>query len=208
MQTRSANEAELIGRIVTGEKELFHELIRPYERMVYLTVLSIVKNETDAEDAAQEAIVNAYRHLDSFRAESKFSTWLTMIAINEGRKRLRKAKSAAEDSLEEIVEDKEGDYTPAPLTDWREIPLEALERKELREALRKAVASLPDIYRQVFALRDLEELNTEETAEALGLTPGTVKVRLHRARILLQKQLVPLLKTIAPAQKGFFRRAL
>lgn len=208
MQTRSANEAELIGRIVTGEKELFHELIRPYERMVYLTVLSIVKNETDAEDAAQEAIVNAYRHLDSFRAESKFSTWLTMIAINEGRKRLRKAKSAAEDSLEAIVEDKEGDYTPAPLTDWREIPLEALERKELREALRKAVASLPDIYRQVFALRDLEELNTEETAEALGLTPGTVKVRLHRARILLQKQLVPLLKTIAPAQKGFFRRAL
>lgn len=208
MQTRSANEAELIGRIVAGEKELFHELIRPYERMVYLTVLSIVKNETDAEDAAQEAIVNAYRHLDSFRAESKFSTWLTMIAINEGRKRLRKAKSAAEDSLEEMVEDKEGDYTPAPLTDWREIPLEALERKELREALRKAVASLPDIYRQVFALRDLEELNIEETAEALGLTPGTVKVRLHRARILLQKQLVPLLKTIAPAQKWFFRRAL
>jgi RNA polymerase sigma-70 factor, ECF subfamily len=208
MQTKSANETELIRRIVAGEKELFHELIRPYERMVYLTVLSIVKNEVDAEDAAQEAIINAYRHLDSFRAESKFSTWLTMIAINEGRKRLRKAKGAVEDSLEEMAEDKEGDYTPAALTDWREIPLEALERKELREALRKAVASLPDIYREVFTLRDLDELNTEETAEALGLTPGVVKVRLHRARILLQKQLVPFLKTTAPARKGFFGRAV
>ena len=208
LQTKSANETELIRRIVAGEKELFHELIRPYERMVYLTVLSIVKNEVDAEDAAQEAIINAYRHLDSFRAEAKFSTWLTMIAINEGRKRLRKAKSAVEDSLEERAEDKEGDYTPAALTDWREIPLEALERKELREALRKAVASLPDIYREVFTLRDLDELNTEETAEALGVTPGVVKVRLHRARILLQKQLVPFLKTTAPGRKGFFGRAV
>lgn len=208
MQTAKATEAELIARIVAGEKELFHELIRPYERMVYLTVLSIVKNEADAEDGAQEAVINAYRHLGSFRAEAKFSTWLTMIAINEGRKRLRKAKGAAAQSIEEQEEEKEGDYTPAPLTDWREIPLEALERKELREALRKAVAELPDIYRQVFTLRDLEEFNIEETAQALGINPGIVKVRLHRARIMLQKKLVPFLKTTAPARRGFFGRAL
>jgi len=186
---------------------LFHDLIRPYEKMVYLTVLSIVKNQADAEDGAQEAVINAYRHLNSFRAEAKFSTWLTMIAINEGRKRLRKAKGAAEDSIEELEGEKEGDYTPAPLTDWREIPLETLERKELREALREAVAELPDIYRQVFTLRDLEELNIEETARALGVNRGIVKVRLHRARIMLQKKLVPFLKTVAPARKGFFRRA-
>lgn len=208
MQTKSANEAELIRRIVVGERELFHELIRPYERMVYLTVFSIVKNEAEAEDGAQEAVISAYRHLSSFRAEAKFSTWLTMIAINEGRKRLRKAKGAAEDSIEELEEEKEGDYTPARLTDWREIPLEALERKELREALRKAIAELPDIYRQVFTLRDLEELNIEETAQALGVNPGIVKVRLHRARIMLQKKLVPFLKTVAPARRGFFGRAL
>jgi len=208
MQAAATKEAELIRRIVAGEKELFHELIRPYERMVYLTVFSIVKNEGDAEDGAQEAVISAYRHLGSFRAEAKFSTWLTTIAINEGRKRLRKAKSASESSIDEDLEEKEGDYTPAPLTDWREIPLEALERKELREALRRAVGSLPDIYRQVFVLRDLEEFNIEETAEALGLNPGVVKVRLHRARILLQKQLVPFLKTAAPARKRLFRRAL
>src|SRR5947208_14090412 len=135
MQTAAAREAELIARIVGGEKELFHELIRPYERMVYLTVLSIVKNEADAEDGAQEAVISAYRHLGSFRAEAKFSTWLTTIAINEGRQRLRKTKDAAEDSIDEPTDGQEGDYTPAQLTDWPEIPSEALELKEMREVL-------------------------------------------------------------------------
>jgi len=201
------NEAGLIARILDGEKELFHELIRPYERMVYLTLFSIVSNEADAADGAQEAVINAYRHLTSFRGDAKFSTWLTTIAINEGRKRLRKAKAAAEESIEEEAEGHEGDYTPAPLTDWREIPLEALERKEIREALRGAVAELPDIYRQVFTLRDLEELNVEETARALGINANVVKVRLHRARILLQKRLVPFLRTTAPPRRWFFGRA-
>jgi RNA polymerase sigma-70 factor, ECF subfamily len=205
VQAKSTNEGELIARILAGEKELFHDLIRPYERMVYLTVVSIVKNEAEAEDGAQEAVINAYRHLASFRGDAKFSTWLVTIAINEGRKRLRKAKGAAEESIEEPVE---GEYTPAPLTDWREIPLEALERKELREALRVAVTELPDIYRQVFTLRDLEELNVEETAQALGINAGVVKIRLHRARIILQRRLVPYLKTTAPARKRLFGRAL
>jgi len=208
MKATGTNEAALIARIVVGEKELFHDLIRPYERMVYLTLFAIVKNETEAEDGAQEAVISAYRHLASFRGDAKFSTWLTTIAINEGRKRLRKAKGAAENSIEEEEEGHEGDYTPAPLTDWREIPLEALERKELREALRVAVAELPDIYRQVFVLRDLEEQNIEETAQALGINPGAVKVRLHRARMMLQKRLIPFLKTTAPARRGFFGRAL
>jgi RNA polymerase sigma-70 factor (ECF subfamily) len=201
------NEAGLIERILGGEKELFHELIRPYERMVYLTLFSMVRNEADAEDGAQEAVINAYRHLKSFRGDAKFSTWLTTIAINEGRKRLRKAKTAAEESIEDEAEGHVGDYTPTPLTDWREIPLEALEREEIREALRGAVAELPDIYRQVFTLRDLEELNVEETAQALGINANVVKVRLHRARILLQKRLVPFLRTTAPSRKWFFRRA-
>ena len=207
MRMTETNEAGLIARILDGEKELFHELIRPYERMVYLTLFSIVSNEADAADGAQEAVINAYRHLTSFRGDAKFSTWLTTIAINEGRKRLRKAKAAAEESIEEEAEGHEGDYTPAPLTDWREIPLEALERKEIREALRGAVAELPDIYRQVFTLRDLEELNVEETARALGINANVVKVRLHRARILLQKRLVPFLRTTAPPRRWFFGRA-
>ncbi len=207
MRMTGKNEAGLIERILGGEKELFHELIRPYERMVYLTLFSMVRNEADAEDGAQEAVINAYRHLKSFRGDAKFSTWLTTIAINEGRKRLRKAKTAAEESIEDEAEGHVGDYTPTPLTDWREIPLEALEREEIRKALRGAVAELPDIYRQVFTLRDLEELNVEETAQALGINASVVRVRLHRARILLQKRLVPFLRATAPSRRWFFRRA-
>lgn len=207
MTTPKRNEAETIARILTGEKELFHDLIRPYERMVYLTVFSILKNETEAEDAAQEAIINAYRHLGSFRADAKFSTWLVMIAINQARQKLRRDRRAVLESIEETAEENEGDYTPAFLTDWREIPLEALERKELREALQKAVAELPDHYRQVFSLRDLQELSIRETAEALNMTEGLVKIRLRRARIMLQKKLVPFLKNTPPAHRGWFGRA-
>jgi RNA polymerase sigma-70 factor (ECF subfamily) len=204
--TEERDEKGLIARILNGEKELFHELIRPYERMVYMTVFSIVKNETDAEDGAQDAIVNAYRHLSKFRGEAKFSTWLTTIAVNEGRQKLRRVKRAKEDSLDQPIDGEEQEFTPAPLTDWKEIPLEALERKELREALRTAVADLPDIYRQIFTLRDIEELNVAETAAALGINENMVKVRLHRARMMLQKSLVPFLKTTAPARKGFWGR--
>jgi len=200
------DEAGLIARILAGEKELFHELIRPYERMVYMTVFAIVRNETDAEDGAQDAMVNAYRHLGKFRGEAKFSTWLATIAMNEGRQKLRRAKRAKEDSLDEPVQGEEQEITPAPLTDWREIPLEALERKELREALREAVAELPGIYRQIFTLRDLDGMNVAETAAALGINENMVKVRLHRARMMLQKRLVPFLKTSAPARKGFWGR--
>ena len=207
-EARSASEREavLIAQILAGQKELFHELIRPYERMVYMTVFSIVRNETDAEDCAQDAVVNAYRHLGKFRGESKFSTWLATIAVNEGRQRLRRLKRAKEDSLDEPIEGDEQEFAPVPLTDWREIPSEALERKELREALRSAVAELPGIYRQIFTLRDLDELNVAETAAALGINENMVKVRLHRARMMLQKRLAPLLKTAAPARKGFWGR--
>ena len=199
-------EAQLIARILAGEKELFHDLIRPYERMLYLTAFAIVKNEADAEECAQDAVVNAYRNLARFRGESKFSTWLVTIVVNEARQKLRKAKRAKEESLDEPMEGEEKEFTPAPLTDWREIPSEALERKELREVLRKAVADLPDIYRQVFTLRDLEEMNVRETAAALGVNENIVKVRLHRARIMLQRTLAPYLKTTAPARKGFWGR--
>ncbi len=206
MRDRQEREAEIIKCILAGERELFHELIRPYERMAYLTLFSILRDEVEAEDGAQEAVISAYRNLKSFRGEAKFSTWLTTIAINEGRKRLKKAKRKAEDSLDEQQEGQEGDFTPAALTDWREIPLEALERKELREEIKKAIGELPDIYREVFTLRDVEELNIDETAEALRVGAGVVKVRLHRARMMLQKKLAPYLKATVPARRGFLGR--
>ena len=206
MKIAAQEESALIWRIVAGETQLFHQLIRPYEKLVYVTILTMVKNEAEAEDGAQETMINAFRHLKSFRGEAKFSTWLVTIAMNEGRKRLRKVKVAAETPLGIPTDENEGDFTPALLTDWREIPLEALERKELRKKLREAVELLPEKYREVLVLRDIEGLNQEETAAALGINVTLVKVRLHRARMMLQKGLVPYLKSEAPGRGGFFRR--
>jgi RNA polymerase sigma-70 factor, ECF subfamily len=204
-----AREKVLISRILAGETDLFHELIRPYERMVFSTVFAMVKNEAEAEDGAQEVMISAFRHLKSFRGESKFSTWLVTIAMNEGKKRLRKAKVAALESLDAEQEDREGDFTPVALTDWREIPSVALEKKELREKVRAAVQDLPEMYREVVVLRDLEELNQEETAAALGIPITLVKVRLHRGRMMMQKKLVPYLKTTeVTGTKGFLGRFL
>jgi RNA polymerase sigma-70 factor, ECF subfamily len=197
-------EPEMIARVLAGEKDVFHDLIRPYEKVVYLTALAILKDETEAEETAQETMISAYRHLASFRAEAKFSTWLVAIAVNGARQRLRSAGRATMESIDERLETSEGDFTPAFLTDWREIPLAALERKELRATLSAAVEELPEIYREVFTLRDVQEFNVQETAQALGLSENVVKVRLHRARMLLQKKLVPLLKAAAPSRRGLF----
>jgi len=206
MPAATEQEKELIARILAGETNLFHELVRPYEKLVYVTVFTMLRNEAEAEDAAQDVMISAFRHLKGFRGDAKFSTWLVTIAMNEARQRLRRAKLVPQDSLEETIAEKEGDFTPAVLTDWREIPSAALEKKELRLKLREAVDHLPPLYREVLVLRDLEELNQVETAAALGISINLVKVRLHRARMMLQKLLAPYLKTAVPARKGFFGR--
>jgi RNA polymerase sigma-70 factor (ECF subfamily) len=197
-------EAECIRRIQAGEKQVFHDLIHPCERAIYFLLLSLLGNEADAEDAAQETVIKVYRNLHLFRGESQFRTWVLSIARNEGLGRLRKLRNRREDSLDAGTDEQTGDYTPAILTSWREIPTEALERKELGDLLRTAVAALPEIYRNVILLRDIEEMDVRETSVALGITEGAVKVRLHRARALLQKSLAPKLKGFAPKRKGLF----
>jgi RNA polymerase sigma-70 factor (ECF subfamily) len=190
----------MIAAILAGDIQLYHQLIRPYERSVYMMALSYMKNEADAEDVAQEAFLKAFHHLASFRSESKFSTWLVGIALNEARSRLRRDGVLRMDSLDDTTEDG-GHISPAVLLDWREVPSEALERKEVRQMLQKAITGLPEKYREVFILRDVEELNVFETAAALGITVTNVKVRLHRARLMLQKQLSPALKNINPKRR-------
>ncbi len=192
----------MIAAILAGDTQLYHQLIRPYERSVYMMALSYMKNEADAEDVAQEAFLKAFHHLASFRAESKFSTWLVGIALNEARSRLRREGLQRMDSLDDTTEDG-GHISPAILRDWREVPSEALQRKEVRQMLQEAITCLPEKYREVFILRDVEELNVFETAAALRITVGNVKVRLHRARLMLQKQLSPLLKNSNP-KRGWF----
>jgi RNA polymerase sigma-70 factor (ECF subfamily) len=183
-------ELELIRAILQGNRDLYHELIRPHERTVYLTAYSLLRDQADAEDVAQEAILKAYRALATFRGASRFGTWLVSIVCNEARGRLRKKSRAYAESYEEQAE-----VTPALLTDWREIPSESLERKELVEKIEKAINELPEPYREVFVLRDRDELGIDEIAQVLSITENLVKVRLHRARMMLQKCLAPYLKS-------------
>ncbi len=206
VESAAARDAELIRRILGGERELFHDLVRPYEKSVYYATFSILQNQQDAEDAAQETVLKALKSLHSFRAESKFSTWLISIAVNEARARLRHDRVLKFESVDQSQTEEDGSFTPAVITDWREVPLQALERKELREQLQKAIASLPEIYREVLLLRDVEEFNIAETAAALGVSAGVVKTRLLRARLMMQKILAPQLQSKKSGWFGSSRR--
>ena len=204
MPTNPELEAECIRRVIAGERHLFHDLIRPCERSIYLLLLSVLKNEAEAEDAAQETAIKVFLNLHLFRGDALFRTWVLSIARNEALGRLRKQGIRREESIDAATDDQTGDYTPAILTSWREVPSEALEQKELGAILRTAIEGLPEIYRNIVVLRDIEEMSIRETAAVLGISEGAVKVRLHRARAMLQRELAPQLKAFAPKRKGLF----
>ena len=183
-------EQELIRRVQAGEKQLFYELVKPYERRIYSAAFAILRNEAEAEDAAQEAVLKALIHIQQFRADARFSTWLTQITVNEALMRRRKAHAEIMEPIGEREED-DGTYTPRDFADWREIPSEVLERKEVRQKLANALSALAEKYRKVFVLRDIQHLSIEETAEALGISRASVKTRLLRARLMLRDLLAP-----------------
>jgi len=184
-------EAELIERVCRGDKEAFYCLVQPCERGVFTAAMSILNNANDAEEVAQEAVLKAFTALPRFRGESKFSTWLIQITINEARLKLRKDRRHLYESIDEQQSDEEGEYFPKDFADRREIPSEQLQRAELRNALKRASDSLPPKYREVLILRDVEHLSIQETAQVLGITEGSVKTRLLRARLQLRDALTP-----------------
>ncbi len=185
VQAGISREQALIERVQRGENEHFYELVRPYERRVYAAAWAILRNETDAEDVAQEAMLKALRGIRQFRAEARFSTWLIQITVNEALMRRRRERSGMMEAIDD-QRDEEAEYTPRDFADWREIPSEALERKEVRQILAQALAALDRKYREVFVLRDMEQLNIQETAETLGISVASVKTRLLRARLMLR----------------------
>ena len=196
-------EQQLIASVQGGQSELFYELVRPYERRVYAAALAILRNEHDAEDAAQEAMLKAFANIRQFRAEARFSTWLIQITVNEALMRRRRERTVPMEGLDNRPEGERGEdsaYAPRDFADWREIPSEALERKEVRLRLAEALGMLDRKYREVFMLRDMEHLNIQETAEALGITVASVKTRLLRARLMLRDLLA------AGWKQGWFSR--
>ena len=180
-------DIEIVRRVRGGETALFEILMRRHNQRLYRVARAIVKDEAEAEDVMQEAYVNAYAHLHQFAERAQFSTWLTRIAVYEALARVRKRKNLTE--YDENLEAGEQTMTGIGFSAASWDPERQASNAELRALLEAAVEGLPRGYRVVFVLREIEGLNTAETAESLGLTEETVKTRLHRARALLREEL-------------------
>ncbi|MBI2818105.1 MAG: sigma-70 family RNA polymerase sigma factor [Acidobacteria bacterium] len=185
-----ASDEELVRLVCLGKRELFGHLVGRYQRSVYHIVQGILGNPADSEEVLQESFLKALQHIGGFRGEAQFRTWLTRIAINEARMRLRKYRPKLHDSIDEAPE--EGmDMRPRELRDWQPNPEEKLAEAELARLLEKAIRALPSIYREVLVLRDLEHLSNEEAAQALGISLPATKARLLRARLMMRDYLTP-----------------
>src|SRR5665213_1384376 len=181
-------DVALVARAKAGDNAAFEQLVRQYERQIFRLAQHITPNRQDAEDIAQDVFVEAYEKLEQFQGNSKFSTWLVRIAVNESLMRLRKRKTSKTVSMDADVQTEDG-AIPRDFAEWRPNPEQNYNQAELGEILRKTIQGLPPGFRTVFTLRDIENLSTEETAEALGLSVPAVKSRLLRARLQLRERL-------------------
>jgi RNA polymerase sigma-70 factor (ECF subfamily) len=182
------SDEEVVLRVLDGETRLFEVLMRRHNQRMFRVARSVLRNDADAEDAVQQAYLNAYRHLGQFEGRSRFATWLTRIAVYQALAQRRRARGAPFEQNDDQVVDRAVSQRPDP------------ERQayvgELGAILDSALAALPDGYRSVFMLREVHGLNTADTAERLRVTEGTVKTRLHRAKDLLQRKL----QDVAPTE--------
>lgn len=183
----------LLDRARGGDDQAFAGLVTKYERKIYRLAKNITQNDEDAEDVLQDAFLKAYEHLRDFQGQSKFYTWLVRIAVNESLMKLRKRKSDRTVSLDENIETEEEPIV-REIAVWDDTPELKYSQAEMREILDKAIQSLKPIFRVVFVLRDVEEMSTEETAQALGLSVAAVKSRLLRARLELREKLTRIFK--------------
>ena len=181
------DEHLLVNAAKGGDVAAFEELVNRYEGKILRLTGNITGNREDAEDAMQDAFLNAYAHLDGFQQDSRFYTWLVRIAANEALMRLRKRRPG-QLSLDEPIEG-DGDLMPRELEDWRPNPEREYAKAELQALLGEVIEKLEPEFRIVLVLRDIEELSTQETAEALGISVPNVKSRLLRARLKLREKL-------------------
>jgi RNA polymerase sigma-70 factor (ECF subfamily) len=189
----SIDESQLVAQSREGDTSAFNELVRRYERKIFRLAQHITQNREDAEDVLQETFLKAYEHLDQFKGDAKFYTWIVRIAVNQALMKLRRRKTDKSVSIDETIDTGE-DTVTREIAAWDEDPEQRFSREELGGILDTAVDSLEPLYRSVFVLRDIEELSTEETAEALGLSIPAVKSRLLRARLQLREKLTRFFK--------------
>jgi RNA polymerase sigma-70 factor (ECF subfamily) len=182
------DESVLVAQAREGDTTAFGELVRRYENKIFRLAQHITQNREDAVDVLQETFLKAYEHLDQFQGNSKFYTWIVRIAVNQALMKLRRRKTDKSVSIDENIDTGE-DTIVREIAAWGEDPEQRFSREELGEILDSAIQSLEPPYRSVFVLRDIEDLSTEETAEALDLSIPAVKSRLLRARLQLREKL-------------------
>jgi RNA polymerase sigma-70 factor (ECF subfamily) len=183
------SDRQLLARIHTGDKAACAECIEQHGHKIYRLALQLMQNKADAEDVVQETFLNAFKAIDSFEGRSSISTWLYRIAYNVAMGKLRKTNPTFL-SIDETLIEKEGQkFVPRELFDWCCLPESDFASDEIRQELQRAIGEIPDTLRSVFVLRELEGLSTQETAEALDVSPEVVKTRLRRARLWLRERL-------------------
>jgi RNA polymerase sigma-70 factor (ECF subfamily) len=193
-----AGESSLVLRLQAGEPEAFETLVRTHSAPLLRVARRFLRDEEDARDAVQDALISAYRSIGRFDAEARLSTWLHRIVVNSSLMKLRTRRRHPEESIDDLLPHfaDDGHQVPAN-SEWPLSADELLVRDEIRELVRRNIDELPESSRVVLLLRDIEEMSTEETAEKLGITPNAVKVRLHRARQALRARLDPHMRSIA-----------
>lgn len=187
-------DESLVELAQAGDYAAYEEIVRRYQEKAFRLAFSLTKNDAEAQDVVQEAFLNVYRKLDSFKGDSKFGSWMYRVVANAGLMRLRKRRRLGEVSVDnESFELPEEEYYDGATPQWRVRADEAVENLELREKIIEAVDELPPKYQTVFVLKEVEGLKLEEIAEVLDLSVGGVKSRLHRARLHLRATLAPYL---------------
>jgi RNA polymerase sigma-70 factor, ECF subfamily len=189
------HQAQILARLRRGEDDAFEQLVRQYSGRLLAVARRLLGNEHDAQDALQEAFLSAFKALAQFTGTAKLSTWLHRIVVNAALMKLRSRRRKPEEPINDLLPhfDVQGEWA-SRVTSWDAPSDVLLQRQETRALVRRCVDCLPETYRTVLLLRDIEELDTEETADLLGITPNAVKIRLHRARqvlrTLLEQELV------------------
>jgi RNA polymerase sigma-70 factor (ECF subfamily) len=203
MEEKSEQEGTplLIQRVLAGKRELFHDLIRPYERVFFVLAYSVLRNREDAEEAVQQAMLNVFSRLSQLDDHEKFKQWAMRVVENEAKMSKRKRREHLYESIDgsAVNAAEEKPFRPRQFADWRDVPSDTVERIEVRQAIWKALGELPEMYREVFVLRDVQHLDVNETAQVLGIGESAVKTRLHRARLMMRESLTPMFANPKPS---------
>jgi len=188
-------DSELVAQAQSGNLQAFEELVRRHTQLIYRALIAILRDSADAQDALQDTLLSAFKHIGGFQGRSKFSTWLVSIARNAALQRLRGRRNM--ESLDQNDSQEDHDFRPRQIAAWQENPEQNHSKSEIRQLVERGLLQLPAKYRIIVMLRDIEQLSTDDVAHQLGLTVPAVKTRLLRGRLMLREWLAPHLTTSA-----------